>query len=222
MPTLQEKHTRGWIPDKKILAISCAAIFILIVVGVLGTVLAYFVLTKNSAHNLLPTGNVIDKSTSSTTTTSTSITSSTTTTTEPTSTSTTTIVKITTSSLSKPSCSDNIKNQGEDDIDCGGPCVSCPNPAEETELCLSSKGITVYLRNNNVCLQCKAIRKYFGTAINLINTIDCDDDDNEDTCNDMFEEAEEQDKRKGYPTWDFFGELYPGASVGKIKSVTGC
>ena len=25
----------------------------------------------------------------------------------------------------KPSCIDNIKNQGEDDIDCGGPCSSC-------------------------------------------------------------------------------------------------
>ena len=27
----------------------------------------------------------------------------------------------------QPSCSDNIRNQGEEDVDCGGPCAACPS-----------------------------------------------------------------------------------------------
>jgi hypothetical protein len=37
----------------------------------------------------------------------------------------------------EPTCSDGIKNQGEADVDCGGPCSSCAEP-EAVETCFDS------------------------------------------------------------------------------------
>ncbi|GEM_PF-1816806 len=113
-------------------------------------------------------------------------------------------------------------NQGEDEVDCGGPCTACVTPAEKTALCLASKGATVYLRKDSVCIQCKSIRNNLGRYINLINVIDCENEDDEDICDDMLEALEDAGKMKGYPTWDFYGELYPGYSLLRISKEVGC
>ena len=53
-----------------------------------------------------------------------------------TSTTTTTSTTSTTTTIEIPTCSDGIKNQGEEDIDCGGPCKPCkkeyPEITEDT------------------------------------------------------------------------------------------
>ena len=207
---------------KRIVLLAASAIILMMTLTAIVAALSYFYFIYEPEDNMLPTGNVIAPSTTSTST-STSLTStmiiSTTSITSITPTTTIRIVRTTTISTT---CNDDIQNQNEEGIDCGGPCTSCSNPAEATAYCISSKGVTVYMRNNQVCIQCKAIRNYFGPLMNIIDTVDCEDDDNEDECEDMLDQARDQDKQRGYPTWDAYGTLYPGAGVGKIKSITGC
>ena len=131
-----------------------------------------------------------------------------------------TMMRITTTV--RPTCSDGIRNQGEEEADCGGPCRPCAKSSEDVVACLSSKVTALYMRDDNVCIQCKAIRNYFGSSIARINIVDCDEEDNEEECEDMLQEAKDQGKLRGYPTWNLYGELYPAAGVEKIKALSGC
>jgi len=66
--------------------------------------------------------------------TTTTSTTATTTTTSVTSTTRTSTTSTTTTTIHKPTCSDGIQNQGEDWIDCGGPCRPCPTPDVELDV----------------------------------------------------------------------------------------
>ncbi len=50
------------------------------------------------------------------------------------------------STPTQPTCSDGIRNQGEDDIDCGGPCPACQNPPSGT---CGEFGVT-YIDDNTI------------------------------------------------------------------------
>ncbi|MFH0860715.1 MAG: hypothetical protein V1921_05895 [Candidatus Altiarchaeota archaeon] len=201
-----ESHKMWLIP-------AAIAVVMLFVIGTIGILGVYYILSRGSEPDA-------ELTTSTTTTSTTSTSSILTTSSAPSTTSLASTSSVPTTTA--PTCDDGVINQDEEDVDCGGPCDPCMKSAEKVALCLSMKGVTLYMRNDDVCLQCKSIREYFGNSLSLINVIDCDESDNEDSCDDMLDTAKEQEKRQGYPTWNILGELYPGAGVERIKAVTNC
>jgi len=90
--------------------------------------------------------------------------------------------------------------------------------------CFNDNGVKLYV--NDVCLtsRCKGIKDTFESAFNELSVINCDEDQNEDDCDTAREDMKSLNKTFGFPLWyvSLSGEYYPGASVSKIQSVTGC
>lgn len=210
--------------DKKIVAAAMIFVLILSFLAAIVSGLLYWkardggpkVVDATAPNDALPPAS----STSSSSTSSTS--SSTTTIIQQTVLSTTTYTLPASTTTVNPSCTDNIRNQGEEETDCGGPCEPCEKSMMEVASCLNQREVRLYLREDRICYGCRSLRSSFGQAINDIPQVDCDDDDNENLCKHMLEDAEEDGKDRGYPTWEYEGELYPGASIHYVRELTGC
>jgi len=86
------------------------------------------------------------------------------------------------------------------------------------------------MRNDSTCLKCKSIRSYFGDSVDLINTVDCDE--NSDQC--IIELESYRDDRRartpsgtiteavGYPTAVIGDTAYVGITPSALKELTGC
>ncbi len=208
--------------NPKIILLSLGVILsiaLLLFVG--AAVLYFFVLSEREAveKKSAPVETTRPEQTVQTVPSSTSTTSTSSTTTTSSST-----YQPTTSTTPKPvpTCRDGIENQGEVGVDCGGPCGECVDPIEVAAYCLASKGVRLYVRGDSICSQCKSIKNHFGENYPRLDSIDCDDSGNENECADMLETASDDGVRQGFPTWEVYGKLYPGASISSILTVAGC
>jgi hypothetical protein len=77
--------------------------------------------------------------------------------------------------------------------------------------CLTESEIQMY--GTEWCSHCKTQKKLFGESFKLVDYTDCDK--NREICL--------KAGIKGYPTWKFNGESYPGVqSLNKLAQLTGC
>lgn len=88
-----------------------------------------------------------------------------------------------------------------------------PNSDELVEFaqCLGNTELTMY--GTSWCSHCKNQKAAFGDSFQYVNYVDCDKDS--DICT--------AEGIKGYPTWKFGGQSYPGEqSLAKLGQLTGC
>jgi glutaredoxin len=84
-------------------------------------------------------------------------------------------------------------------------------PYDQIAQCLTEKGAVIY--KTEWCPHCKNQKELFGTSIQYLTMVDCDDD--RATCQDA--------GVKGYPTWKINGALYPGVSQPEtLAALAGC
>lgn len=186
-----------------------AAIGVAVVILILTAILAAGVVVY-----ILITGHSTSTTTVATTTTTSVITTTKTTTTTQTIWMTTTTPPST--SLPEPTTSEAVTSTTEE---------STTTLLDQSELaaCLNGKEVKLFV--NDACLTqlyggCKGIQKSFGTAFDQLYIVNCNLEDNEEECDNAHNDVD----KFGFPLWyaGLTGEYYPGATVTRIRAITGC
>jgi len=122
----------------------------------------------------------------------------------------------------KPTCSDGIKNQGESDVDCGGPCLPCVNTPDGIASCLALKGVKLYTRGS-ICMPCNSIRTFFGGAYSVLDVENCEDSDDREEClNELEDDYDVDEDEITFPTWIIYGVAHPSIPVSRVQELAGC
>ena len=87
------------------------------------------------------------------------------------------------------------------------------------------------MRNDTVCIKCKTIRNYFSETLDILNIVDCDE--NEDQCKNEIETYISDGSARaasgsrytgspGYPAALIGDTMYIGVTPMSLQSLTGC
>ncbi len=89
--------------------------------------------------------------------------------------------------------------------------VSVPGPFDKIAQCLTENGVVLY--QTSWCPHCKNQKEMFGTSLQFVTMVDCDED----------KEACIEAGVRGYPTWIIDGKQYPGTrEVENLAEIAGC
>ena len=91
---------------------------------------------------------------------------------------------------------------------------------QQTAECLNSNRVKLFV--SDACMQsrCKGIQDILSPGFEQLDVINCDNDANQEEC----DNAKDKVENFGFPLWyvGITGEYYPGATITRIKTITGC